>query len=262
MGVSLAIIALNRGAKISWKAFREDLGQSWPTLPEPQGVKKEENTLSFDVGHMSIAMGMMPAPVPEDSWVHPECQSWIWPDAVEKLRDHRTHLIVTVVGDATPLEQSQLLTMVVASLVATCGAPAGISWGATGLLVSPELFREMALNTLPEHLPLCLWVKVHAGKNEDGTTAGFTRGLSDLDVMDFVTENATDQPGELCERFLDLASYLIENGPVIQHGHTIGVDANEKIQITYCDSPFGHEQQVMRLDYSSKKGKSWFGLGS
>lgn len=262
MGVSLSMIALNRGSKVSWKAFRNDLATSWPTLPSPRDVKKEENTLSFDMGHMSIAMGMMPGPIPDDSWAPPERQTWIWPDATGEMQDHRTHLIVTVIGDATPLEQSQLLTMVTASLLATCGNPAGVLWGEAGLLVSPAMFREVALEALPIELPLCIWVSIHLGKNEDGTTVGFTRGLQGLDVMDFVTENATDEPADLCERFYGLADYLLTNGPVIEDGHTIGEDADERIQICFDESPFGHECPVMRLNYTPRAGHSRSGLRS
>ncbi|MEW4563055.1 DUF4261 domain-containing protein [Bremerella sp. JC770] len=260
MGVSLSMIALNRGSKLFWKAFEEDLASSWPTLPSPTDVKKEENTLSFDLGHQSIAMGMMPGPIPEDSWAAPQRQTWIWPDAVEKLQDHRTHLIVTAVGDAAPLEQAQLLTMVTASLVSACGQPAGVMWGDAGLMVSPDVFREIALEALPGELPLCIWVAVFLGKNEDGTTVGFTRGLQSLDLMDFVTEDATDEPADLCERFYGLADYLLENGPVIEDGHTIGDNAQEKIRISFESSPFGHECPIMRLKYSPQTGHSSFGL--
>jgi len=256
------MIALNRGSKLSWKALQADLASSWPTLPVPKDVKKEENTLSFDVGHLSIAMGMMPGPIPEDSWADPERQTWIWPDAVEQMQDHKSHLIVTAVGDATPLEQSQLLTMVTASLVVACGQPAGILWGDAGLMVSPEVFRDIALETLPSELPLCIWVAVYLGKNEDGTTVGFTRGLQSLDVMDFVTEDATDEPADLCERFYGLADYLLENGPVIEDGHTIGEDARERIRISFEDSPFGHEDPIMRLNFTPAAGHSQFGLRS
>ncbi|GAA4434946.1 DUF4261 domain-containing protein [Bremerella cremea] len=254
------MIALNRGSKVAWKAFRENLAESWPILPAPTDVRKEENTLSFDLGQMSIAMGMMPGPIPEDSWAPPERQTWIWPEAVEQLQEHRSHLIVTVVGDVAPLLQAQLLTMVTASLLATCGQPAGVLWGESGLMVSPELFHDIAIESLPTEVPLCLWVAVYLGKNDDGTTVGFTRGLQSLDVMDFVTENATDQPGDLCERFYGLADYLIANGPVIGDGHTIGEDDDERIKITYCSSPFGHEHQVMRLDFAPQAGQSRFGL--
>lgn len=262
MGVSLSIIALNRGSKISWKALRDDLAQSWPRLPAAQQVQKKENTLSFDIGSMSVAMGMMPAPIPRDSWVLPERQTWIWPDAATALETHRSHLILTVFGDETALAEARLLTMVTTSVLATCGNPCGVSWGGAGLLIAPDVFKEVAREALPDDLPLHLWLAVYMAGNEDGTFSGFTRGMDDFGLMEFVTENATDPPQELCQRFYGLGDYLLINGPVITDGDTIGESMSERIRVLFCDSPFGHENQVMRLDYAAKKGRSWFGLRS
>jgi Domain of unknown function (DUF4261) len=65
-------------------------------------------------------------------------------------------------------------------------------------------------------------------------------------------------PGELRERFHGLANYVLENGPVIRDGDTIGEDANEKIQVVYADSAFGHEGKVMRLVYTPQQKKPWW----
>ncbi|WP_146117602.1 MULTISPECIES: DUF4261 domain-containing protein [Pirellulaceae] len=259
MAVSLSMIALNRGSRVTWKLLRDDLANHWPMLPTPEDVKKQENTLSFDMGSMSIAMGMMPGPIPGDNWATPERQTWIWPDAVEQLQSHRGHLIVTAIGEGSMVEQSKLLTMVTASLLRTVGKPAGVLWGENGLLNSPEMFCDLAEGMLPGEVPFPLWLSVFLGKNSDGTTVGFTQGMGAFDLMDFVTENATDSPDDLSERFYGLADYLVENGPVIEDGHTLGEDAGKRIQVRYCESPFGHERPVMRLDFAPEAGWSSYG---
>lgn len=259
MAVSLSMIALNRGSRVAWKGLRDDLAASWPMLPAPTDARKQENTLSFDVGDMSIAMGMMPGQIPRDNWAPPQRQTWIWPDAVEQMDSHRGHLIVTAVGDGTIFEQAKLLTMVTASLLRTVGNPAGVLWGENGLLNSPEMFCALAETMLPGEGPFPLWVSVFLGKNSDGTTVGFTEGMEAFDLMDIVTENATDSPDDLSERFYGLADYLVEHGPVIEDGHTIGEDVGQRIQVRYCQSPFGHQRPVMRLDFSPEAGKSSYG---
>lgn len=69
--------------------------------------------------------------------------------------------------------------------------------------------------------------------------------------MELETLNSPEPLGELRERFFGLAGYLIENGPVIKDGNTIGEDGNERIKIVYTDSAFGHDSQVMRLEYET-----------
>jgi hypothetical protein len=42
-------------------------------------------------------------------------------------------------------------------------------------------------------------------------------------------------------------------------GDTIGEDANERIRVVYAKSAFGHEGQVMRLQYETPE-KPWWKL--
>jgi hypothetical protein len=84
--------------------------------------------------------------------------------------------------------------------------------------------------------------------------------MSALGHMEFETESSNEQPGELRERFFGLCNYVLENGPVIRDGDTIGEDANERIRVVYAKSAFGQEGQVMRLEYDAiAKKKGWFG---
>ena len=52
---------------------------------------------------------------------------------------------------------------------------------------------------------------------------------------------------------------MVENGPVIKDGDTVGEDANERIKVVYAKSAFGHEGRVMRLEYGPAGRKGWFG---
>ena len=67
--------------------------------------------------------------------------------------------------------------------------------------------------------------------------------------MEFETENSPEQPGDLRERLYGLCNYVLENGPVINDGDTIGQDANERIRVVYAESAFGRDGKVMRLEY-------------
>ena len=42
--------------------------------------------------------------------------------------------------------------------------------------------------------------------------------------------------------------YLLENGPVLKHGETIGMSAEQKIGIRHCRSSFGHPGKVIRFE--------------
>jgi hypothetical protein len=133
-------------------------------------------------------------------------------------------------------------------------------WGKAGHLVSAKVFRGFAEKMLPDGFPLYIWIDFRVGPGPDGKTAGFTRGLDALELMELETLNSPEPPGELRERFFGLALYLIENGLVIQDGDTVGEDEIERIKVSYTESAFGNEGQVMRLDYEAvAKKKAWRG---
>jgi uncharacterized protein (TIGR03067 family) len=113
------------------------------------------------------------------------------------------------------------------------------------------MFREIAVESIPDGFPLNVWLNVHIGKSAEGKTAGCTIGMRALGHMELETWNSPEPPGELRERFLGLAYYLLENGPVVEDGDTIGEDEEERIKIVYGNSRLGHKDQVMRLDYQS-----------
>jgi hypothetical protein len=54
--------------------------------------------------------------------------------------------------------------------------------------------------------------------------------------------------GELREWLVEIICYLLENGPVLMDGQTIGMSAEQQIRIRHCPSIFGHPGQVIRLE--------------
>ena len=262
----ISMIPLGNSPKISPTAIKADLSATWSDMP-PLGAteKNEKQMLSFDVGDDShVILTLMPGPIPWSDLDGPCATSVLWKDAAKVLRPHKAHLLVTIMfeGDRSPIEKAKLLTQVTAAILHTCDAALGVYWCNATLVIQPELFRDFAVEILPVGPPIHIWVDFRVGKNEQGKTSGFTAGLQALDHMETETEKSPEPVGELRARIEGLIEYLLENGPVIGDGDTIGEDTNERIKAVYSPSSFGHEGTVMRLDYEStvtKKKKGWFG---
>jgi hypothetical protein len=248
MAISIAMVMLGDGVKLSLVEIQRDLAANWSNLPPATDLEKKDLTLSFSLGDSQVILGLMPAPIPWNELEGPCVTSWLWPEAAEKVRAHKKHLIVTVLSEESPLDRARVLTQVVAAIVGTCPA-VGVYWGDATLVIPSPVFREFAINVLPEGPPIHIWVDLRAGRNESGRTSGFTTGLKALGLMEFETSTAGESPGDLRERFVALASYLLENGPVIRDGDTVGEEANERIRVVYAPSAFGNPERVMRLDY-------------
>ncbi len=249
MGISVAMVLLLPKAKVNTKAVVADIAAKWPDFPDAVPVKAEPGQLMFEMGGLTVIGQLVPAPIPWGDLEGPCRTSWMWPNAEEQLRAHAGHLIVTVMGDDDPVVRAKFLTIGIAGILGSCPEALGVYWGDATLVIPSALFQDMAKEILPGGLPLFLWIDFRAGKNEDGTTGGFTSGLAALGHMEFETDNATDDVGTLRERLFNLANYVLEKGPVIKDGNTVGADANEKIRVVYSKSMYGHEGRVMRLDY-------------
>lgn len=260
MSISIAFIPLAPKAKMSSAAIRADFAENWPDLPTPEPFKVEKDQTGFRIGDSDVIIAFMRAPIPWSDLEGPCQTSWLWKDAEAALSDHAGHLIVTVLSKEGPVEQSRLLTQICASVLATCEQAPGVFWSNATLLVPSKVFQDFARDVMPHGPPLHIWVDFRAGPSGKGKTSGFTTGMAALGHMEFETESASEPPGELRERFIALANYLLENGPVIKDGDTIGEDANERIRVVYAKSAFGHEGRVMRLEYTSTGArKGWFG---
>lgn len=260
---AIAMVPLGPSPKISPTAIRKDLAATWPDLPPlGQSSKSDNTTVSFDVGEDShVFLSLMPGPIPWAELEGPCATSVLWEDAAKVLKPHRAHLLVTIMFDdsRSPLKKSKLLTQVTAAVLETCEAALGVYWANATLVVQPELFREFAVKILPHAPPIHIWVDFRVGPNNQDKMSGFTTGLRALGHMEIETQTSPESASDLRERFEGLTHYLLENGPVIKDGDTIGQDYNERIRAVYSKSDFGHEGEVMRLDYEPVKKRKWFG---
>jgi hypothetical protein len=249
MALSMAMIALGPGARPNHDAIQAELARQWPELPRAETGEEKDDTFAFRVGSLDVVAGLMPAPIPWSDLEGPCATSWLWKEATTVMRGHTTHLIVTVSGEDGPVERMRLLTQVTTAVLATCPEAVGVFWTHAALVIQPPLFRDFATEMIER--PLYIWVDFRVGPNAKGRASGFTTGMESLGLMELETEDSPEPPGELRDRFFGLANYLLDNGPVIRDGDTIGEDANERIQVVYADSAFGHKGKVMRLQYST-----------
>lgn len=211
----------------------------------------EQGVFCFNVGDEFVAMIVMPAPYPADDLDGPIATSWMWPPEppIEDVKRHRAHMLITMTGGgADPVRRRLVLTAVTALAARQPGVMA-VYWPEATQILYPPVFIDMAdeINS-PEAPPLYLWVDLRAFRNPDGTTGLFTTGLAPLGHMEIEIPGIDMEPGELREWLLNIMYYLLENGPVLKHGETIGMTAEQHIRISHVPSSFGHPGKVIRLE--------------
>jgi len=245
----MSMVALGKSAKVSDAGIPPSWKKRWPSTDSPANGKRDDNTLSFDVGRYSVIYGFMPAPIPD---LEPLCKNAPqWPEAAAEMQRHQQHVIVTVRGDGKPIEAMHVLTQATVALIDACDDAIGVFWFHSEMVTSAPQFCEIACEFVPKSPPLPLWVNVVVSKQSDGSLRGATKGLAALGLMEFESQNSPEPPEEFLGRLLGLSAYVIENGLIIKDGDTIGESERERIKVTYAPSAFGAEGNVMRLDYAA-----------
>jgi len=217
------------------------------------GIERDKNgVFSFNVSDQFVAIIHVSAPHPSDDLEGPLTTSWMWPKkpSIEGVREHRSHLLITLTcGVSGPVQRRRTLTAVTALAAKQPGVMA-VFWPDATHVIFPSVFVDMAkvFNSPGAPPPLYLWVDLRAFRNDDGTVDLFTTGLASLGHMELEIVNIAMEIGDLREWVIDIMNYLLEHGPVLKHGQTIGMTADQKLHIRHCPSSFGHPGKVIRLE--------------
>jgi hypothetical protein len=243
---------LLEGESFPVDAFLKQAGKTRIAGKTVSGIKRGDgNVFSFSVGDEFLALVHIPVPYPASDLEGPIATTWMWPadPPVETIKKHRSHLLITMTGGtADPVRRRLILTAVTALAAQQAGVMA-VFWAEAALVLFPPVFVSMAEKIdSPEAPPLYLWVDLRAFRNSDGTTGLFTVGLAPLGHMEIEIPRIDMNPGELREWLLNIMYYLLENGPVLKDGETIGMSADQHIRIRHCASKFGHPGKVIRLE--------------
>jgi hypothetical protein len=268
MSTAIALIPLVKGARLSRSKTIADLKSTWSIEVESSSSQKEGESkegvgvLTLGFGDSFAAIGLMPVPIPASELAGPIETSVLWPDAGKDLAQSRGHLIVSLItnSEVDAIELRKQLTRIVASVLVGCEGTQGVYWGDATMLIRSDVFREMAVESLPEP-PLILWIDFRVGLVREDKAAGFTTGMEALGLMEIECDAANEPPSQFRDRLLGIATYLVANGLVIQNGHTIGEDEHERIRVVYGKSSFGHENAVMKLEYEPVKKKPFWKRG-
>ncbi|WP_129641646.1 DUF4261 domain-containing protein [Peristeroidobacter agariperforans] len=257
MSIMISMILLRQPIELPASAIERELQLRYPDL-DATLESTAEGIPSFKFKEGMLMLANMPAPIPWSELEGPCATSLLWKDAAEEVRRHESHILVTLMSEQNEVEQSVLLTKATAAVLAACDAM-GVYWGNATLVIPKQIFLDFAEQVLPLGPPLDIWVDFRVGWQTKTASGGFTQGMEALGHMELETQESPEKPGDLRDRLQGVARYLLQNGPVIRDGDTVGQDAREKIRVIYSDSAFGNTNRVMRLQYETQ-AKPWWKL--
>lgn len=264
---ALAFLLLDGPApELTQDALLTQLGADWPDLgacayEDEKDADDGDGGIVLDVDGSLVAVMTSPGQIGDDL-AEIAAHSRLWPKAQEVPVGYDHRAVVTVFtpdasGHEGAIADATLLSQVLASAVAVSASVRAVYLGGAGHVVLPELLRELAQSVLPEPL-LPVWVALNVGSRPDGVLTGHTRGLESLEMMNVEIPESPEDAATTLDRLAGIAAYLLEHGPVIGDGDTIGSTAVAEIVARHRPSQVAEDETVLRLEFGATARKGFF----
>ena len=196
-------------------------------------------------------LALMPIPIPGGEAEVNADGNFLWPNGREEAAAHRAHVIVTVAGgsaESTPVESALALSKL-ALVALRLFDGIGVYWGAASVCHSREFFENACDGMNEEQLPVLAWLRFQFVSDDDGSKKFYTLGMPQFGLMDIEVDRVDGEPGEVFGFVADIAHYLLQSGPVIADGNTVGGSAEERIVVRHLPSLIDPEKTVYKIRF-------------
>lgn len=209
----------------------------------------EEHMVTVQHGDDVVGfLAHMPAPIPGQEAEANADGNILWPNGKEAAAGHRSHVIVTNVGagEQTPVQSALAVSrLALAALKLFDGL--GVYWGNAHVCNSRELFEEFCGNMSEDSLPVPMWLRFQFVRPANGEVGLYTLGMSQFGLMDIEVDRCRRDVQDLFEFVSNIAHYLIQQGPVIADGNTVGGSADERILVRHRPSMVEPQRRVYKI---------------
>lgn len=226
-------------------------GHLWPSQPalsefEASVDESGMAALTFALpGGVGVVLATMPVAIPDaDGRSH---ATTLWPDFDRTGAASGAHIIVHVSGEGSAVETEAALTRIVATVNAAAGA-LGVYSGSSLQAIRSDVFNDIAQQYLgTDTVPLLLWVSFQTmtaeGRSSLATAGLATFGLREIEIM------GSSRPVEQLREFAqNVAAYLIDRGPVLDDGDTVGGGADHRFVVRLVPSAVNRPDTVHLIE--------------
>lgn len=213
---------------VSWdkQQLIHDLKAEWNI--EIVDEDENEEALVVILDDMTIALSLMPAPVPNGEAEQNAANNYLWKDAVEITKSHQAHIMAAVLGDAELIERGKLFVKLLASC---CKQPNACGVYTSGTVFEPRFYMEFANMMKEDLLPIYNWIWFGLYQGEKGVNC-YTYGMKVFGKDEMEVLDADADPSDVQEFLSSLVSYVLEYDVTLNDGETIGFTEDDKHSIT------------------------------
>lgn len=218
-------------AAFSLEKFISDLKNDWNIDISDEALSDDKETLVCTIEGMTVAVSLMPGPVPNDEAVNNAKTNYLWPEAVSVAQEHKASILVAILPNEQSLSKAGILLV----KLSCCGLKQDNATGiyTAGSVFAPDFYIDHANVFLQDDLyPVMNLVFFGLYSRDNGKTfCSYTYGMEcfckdELEVID-----SKHSPQELIDFMSDIAAYVIEGDVSLQDGETIGFSEEQKLPI-------------------------------
>lgn len=209
----------------------------------------EENIITVKRGEGAVGfLAHMPMPIPKREAEENADRNFLWPNGKDESAKHRSHVIVTNVGagDQTPI-QSAIAVSRLALVALKLFDGIGVYWGNASVCNSREVFESFCEDISEEHLPVPVWLRFQLVRASNEEIGLYTLGMCQFGLMDIEVDRCRMSVQDLFEFVSNIAHYLIQSGPVIADGNTVGGSESERILVLHRASMVDQDRCVYKI---------------
>lgn len=202
------------------------------------------------VTHGTDTVGFLahiPMAIPEREAEDNADGNFLWPKG-RKEAAHRSHVIVTNVGGGQQTPIHSVITVARLALVALkLFNGSAVYWGNARVCNSRSVFEDFCENMSPEGVPVPVILRFQLVPASPDGFGMYTLGMSQFNLMDIEVERGPMEVGDLFEFVANLAHYLIQSGPIIEDGNTVGGSEEERIVVRHLPSMIDKTKTVYKV---------------
>ncbi len=215
-------VVLFRENGFDFEKFKSDLAKLWSVdLDEDTMVGvRVDGTHVYRVGGITVTIRLANTTVTKTEVEFAAARNYMWNEAVQEVREHKSHLHVSVVGEGEPNIKGTLFTKILDSC---CQQDGVVGVYANGVVHSPDVYKELADIMIPEGdspLPILNLVWVGFNKTVDGYTI-YTSGMRSFGKEEIEIINSDISLNKLHTAMLSLVTNVLENDINLSEGETI-----------------------------------------
>ena len=206
-----------------------------------------ETTFSKNIRGMNLTINFMETPVLEEEIERFAEANYMWENAVDAVKEHKAHIVISVSGGTDTLKAGELLVKVVATV---SNSQYAVGVYTDEVVYEPEFYRDFAQDIRDGQIPIINWVWFGIYKDEK-QVGMYTHGLEKFgksEIECYVDIENNPDLNDIRDFLITVAEYVLEADIELKDGETIGFTDEQELDI-YKNEGIALPGETVKIEY-------------